>query len=139
VRERWKAVPGFEGHYEVSDRGRVRSLDRRVWKLHSVYGGAWHSLKGRMLRPGRCPSGHTTVALGKGNTVSIHRIVLLAFVGPCPDGMETLHLNHKPADNRLANLRYGTQSENHKMDYAAGKRKGWKNISRWKNHVKVAK
>lgn len=42
----------------------------------------------------------------------IHQIVLEAFCGPCPDGMEVLHGNGIRTDNRLSNLRYGTRSEN---------------------------
>lgn len=42
----------------------------------------------------------------------IHRLLLLAFVGPCPDGMEACHWNDKRADNRLENLRWGTQKDN---------------------------
>jgi hypothetical protein len=42
----------------------------------------------------------------------VHRLVLAAFVGPCPEGMEVRHLDGNPANTRLANLRYGTHSEN---------------------------
>lgn len=42
----------------------------------------------------------------------MHRLVLLAFVGPCPDGMEACHANDIPTDNRLANLRWGTHADN---------------------------
>ena len=44
--------------------------------------------------------------------VSVHRLVLEAFVGPCPPGCETRHLNGNPADNRLCNLAWGTHREN---------------------------
>ncbi len=128
--EVWKDVPGYEGSYQVSSLGRVRSLDR----LLSIpgYTASWKGLpphercariqpvKGKMLRPGRRSSGHVTVALGRGNSQQVHALVLLAFVGPRPEGQEVLHLNHDPTDNRLENLRYGTRSENLKMDYARG-------------------
>lgn len=45
-------------------------------------------------------------------TTSVHRLVALAFIGPCPEGMEVLHINGEPDDNRLENLRYGTRAEN---------------------------
>lgn len=59
---------------------------------------------------------------------------MLAFEGPCPKGCEVLHLNHNPSDNRRANLKYGTRSENMKMDYAVGVRKSptWLAGARWK-------
>lgn len=52
-----------------------------------------------------------------------------AFVGPCPAGHEVLHLNHTPGDNRRRNLKYGTRSENIKMDFAAGTRKKHPNFT----------
>ena len=96
--ETWKAIPGYEGLYEVSDQGRVRSF-RRV-------------ANGQLLRPGRMPQGHLSVALGRGNSQCVHKLVLLAFVGPAPDKHECCHNNGNPADNRLENLRWGTRSEN---------------------------
>ena len=120
--EIWKPVVGHEGAYEVSDLGRVRSLDRRVRLVTLQAGETTRLVKERVLRPGPTRSGHVSVAIGKGNSRLVHRLVLEAFVGPCPDGCEVLHLNHDPADNRLVNLKYGTRSENLKMDYAAGTR-----------------
>ena len=96
--ETWKAVPGYEGLYEVSDQGRVRSFARYK--------------SGRILRPGRMPQGHMSVALGRGNSQCVHKLVLLTFVGPAPDRHECCHNNGDPSDNRLENLRWGTRSEN---------------------------
>lgn len=112
MQEVWKPVPGYEGLYEVSDEGRVRSLDRDVTQTSRR--GALYTLrkKGKLLRPGRMPSGHLSVALGRGNSQCVHRLVLLAFVGPAPDKHECCHNNGNPADNRLENLRWGTRSEN---------------------------
>ena len=120
--EQWRPVVGHEGAYEVSDQGRVRSLPHRVRLV--VRGGVETSRlsPGKVLRPGRCLSGHVSVAIGKGRSVSVHVLVLTAFVGPRPAGYDILHLNHDPADNRLENLRYGTRSENLRMDYENGSR-----------------
>jgi hypothetical protein len=96
--EIWKLVPEYEGKYEVSDQGRVRSFQRKP--------------QGIILRPGRMPSGHLSVALGRGNSQCVHKLVLLAFVGTAPDTHECRHLNGDPADNRLENLCWGTRSEN---------------------------
>jgi hypothetical protein len=49
---------------------------------------------------------------GRPKSVSVHRLVLLAFVGPCPDGLEGLHWDDDPANNRLSNLRWGTPGDN---------------------------
>lgn len=110
--EIWKDVPGYEGQYQVSDQGRVRSLDRTISQL-SRYGALYlKHVKGVMLRPGRMPAGHMSVSLGRSNSQCVHKLVLLAFVGPAPEGHECLHDNGDPSDNRLANLRWGTRSDN---------------------------
>jgi hypothetical protein len=96
--EVWKLIPGYDGKYEVSDQGRIRSYRR--------------SDTGHILSPGRMPGGHMSVALGRKNSQCVHKLVLLAFVGPAPERHECLHINGIPDDNRLANLRWGTRSEN---------------------------
>lgn len=104
--ERWKAVPEYEGLYEVSDFGRVKSLDR-------VTNGGRQ--KGMIRRLTDTPSGHLCVSLsreGVQKTYLVHRLVLRAFVSDCPPDTETRHLNDDPKDNRLANLRWGSRPEN---------------------------
>ena len=120
--ENWKPVVGYEDAYEVSDLGRVRSLSRRVRLVTRQAGEITRSVPERILRPGSARSGHVSVAIGKGNSRLVHQLVLEAFIGSRPEGFEVLHLNHDPADNRLVNLKYGTRSENLKMDYVAGAR-----------------
>lgn len=126
--ETWKPVVGHEAKYHVSDLGRVRSIDH--WDGR-------RRVTGRVLRPGDRKSGHVTVAIGKGNSQSVHALVLAAFVGPRPAGAEILHMNHIPWDNRLSNIKYGTKSENLKMDYAAGTRttpRAWVNSNNGQRH-----
>lgn len=131
--ENWKDVPGYEGRYQVSDLGNVRSVDRRVRLVAHGKETTRHS-PGCVLRPGTAQSGHLTVALGKGNSQWVHRLVMLAFVGPCPEGCEVLHLDHRPTNNTLANLKYGTRGENVAMDYVVGVRKVHPNFigARWR-------
>ena len=112
MEENWKPVVGFEGAYEVSDQGNVRSIDRSYEQISRHGTKYMHSKKGRLLRPGRTSSGHLSVALGRGNSRTVHSLVMEAFVGPRPDKMEICHNNGNPADNRLENLRYATRSEN---------------------------
>ena len=105
--ECWLAVVGYESSYEVSDRGRVRGLDRI-----DAAGRQWRGLVLRLIAHG---DGHMHVSLSMGGVVRthfVHRLVLAAFVGPCPEGHEVCHGNGRPDDNRLSNLRYGTQSAN---------------------------
>jgi hypothetical protein len=109
--EVWKEIPGYEGQYAVSNKGRVKSLERRVRLV--AHGVETTRLVGeRILRPGKMNAGHVSVALGKGNSKQVHQLVLLAFRGPCPAGKESRHLNDIPDDNRLTNLRYGTRRQN---------------------------
>lgn len=109
--ERWLPVPGYEGIYEVSDMGRVKSLPRKEMR-----GGHLRSRSGRILRPQSSPSGHKHVILCRDAVKTmrrIHVLVMEAFVGPRPSPeIVVAHCNGVPSDNRLVNLRYATQSEN---------------------------
>lgn len=106
--EEWKPVVGYEGRYEVSSTGLVKSLGRKD--------GAGRLRKGRLLRQVVKDSGHMRVALydGSGNQkkLYVHTLVMEAFVGERPEGMEVCHNNGTPDDNRLENLRWDTRSEN---------------------------
>jgi hypothetical protein len=113
--ETWKPIPGYEGVYEVSDLGRVRSMPRRLSD-----GRMW---KGRVLRPTPQPSGHLHVTLslaGEPSNVLVHRLVLAAFIGPCPVRMEGCHADGDPSNNRLANLRWDTKPANAEDSIAHG-------------------
>lgn len=116
--ERWLPVVGFP-NYMVSDLGRVRSLDHEVW------GGpraGFYTKPGRLLKPGIASNGYPTVALGRGNTRTVHSLVAGAFIEPCPEGMEVRHKDGNRKNPRLANLEYGTRSENTKDAFRHGTR-----------------
>lgn len=124
--ERWLPVPGYEGAYEVSDQGRVRSLARTI----PIKNGTHRNVSGRVLAPLTDSSGYKTVGLrksGRGTTRRVHSLVMDVFVHPRRDGEVVCHNNGDPADNRLTNLRYGTNSENmrdkrrHGTDYNVNK------------------
>ena len=113
--EVWKDIPGYEGKYQVSNLGRVKSLERKVRGVNHYTGkDFFRTIPERILRPGKsCKSGHVSVVLGHGERGKpVHQLVMLAFVGPPPVGMEVRHLNGNPTDNRLENLSYGTRTEN---------------------------
>lgn len=65
-----------------------------------------------MMKPVKHPQGYLMVSLGRRQRFLIHRLVLLAFVGPCPPSQECRHLNGIKTDNRLENLSWGTRKEN---------------------------
>ena len=73
MQEVWLPVVGYEGLYEVSDQGRVRSLDRTV--AHNLGAQAFRRIKGRTLSPGRASNGYLTVMLsrdGKKRSFTLH-------------------------------------------------------------------
>jgi hypothetical protein len=101
--ERWLPVVGFEGYYEVSDMGNVRSILRRKGSPAAL------------LKPWVNKRGYRAVGLSAAPrklTREVHALVASAFLGPRPDGHEVRHLNGENLDCRLANLSYGTRSEN---------------------------
>jgi hypothetical protein len=118
--ERWKAVPGYEGMYEVSDLGRVRSLRNNKGLLTLLHG----------------PGGYRIVGLsvnGKPIKVYVHALVLEAFVGPRPRGGVTRHFPDRDrTNNKLINLSWGTHADNqkdrdiHGTDQRGSKNKGAK-------------
>lgn len=112
--EVWRDVRGYEGLYQVSSLGRVRSLDRTI---HGVRcGRSWSSMRsGREMCPNTDKDGYKTIKLCKEGRVSrwlVHRLVALAFI-PNPDGKPQInHINGDKADNRVENLEWTTNSEN---------------------------
>ena len=121
--EEWKPVVGHENEYEVSNLGRVRSIARYVRIVrHGVE--AARLVQPRVLKPGRMNRfGHCSVAIGKGNSRTVHSLVAEAFIGPRPEGFDVAHLNGDGADNRAENLAYVSRSENNQHMVHHGKRK----------------
>jgi len=109
--ENWTDVVSFQGFYQVSDHGRVRSMRRVITRKN----GRKHTVQSRVLKPGRTKAGYPIVALfqqGKQTMAYIHHLVLEAFVSPRPPDLECRHLNGVEADCRLGNLKWGTRSSN---------------------------
>lgn len=108
IKEKWLPVVGYEGIYEVSDLGRLRSVDRVDAK------GA--NRKGKLLQPGLTDAGYARANLSK-NAVSkakmVHVLVLEAHVGPAPQGMEACHSDGVSWNNALENLRWDTPAANY--------------------------
>lgn len=108
----WLPIPGWEGWYEASDTGLIRSVTRTL----TLSDGRVRTFYGQVLTPGTVGEyGHLGVNLHRQTdhrTCSVHRLVMLTFVGPCPDGMVVCHNDGDAANNRLSNLRYDTPREN---------------------------
>jgi hypothetical protein len=114
--ERWRTIPDFEGLYEVSDHGRVRSLDRIVRK-RVVRGGPIIQIRrrGKVLSLSPDSHGYPMVNLcsdGQQQSSLVHHLVLNTFVGPRKSGQECRHLDGNRANNELCNLTWGTALEN---------------------------
>ena len=109
--ERWKPVTGHEGIYEVSNHGRVRSVDRTVTRSD----GQVHRRKGKLLRTPLNQRGYQVVNLciqGKCQIRTVHSLIAETFIGTRPEGMEVCHNDGIKTNNRVDNLRYGTPSDN---------------------------
>lgn len=106
--EEWRPVAGYNGWYEVSSLGRVRSRAKGTTV--------------RILKPGIASHGYPTVSLGRGNTRTVHSLVAAAFLGPRPVGADICHRNGVRADPRAANLYYATRSDNNRDIVYHGRR-----------------
>jgi hypothetical protein len=95
--ERWLPAPGWEDRYRVSDHGRVANMTGHVLSLQPQHSGHLRAVLWRDNRP---------------HSLFVHRLVLIAFVSACPDGMEACHGDGDPTNNRLTNLRWDTRSAN---------------------------
>jgi hypothetical protein len=106
--EAWRPVVGHEGAYEVSDLGRVRSLDRTITHTN----GARTRLKGKLLKPYLSEDNYYRTSLSSHTAVRVHTLVLEAFVGPRPPGMVACHNDGNGGNNHVSNLRWDTYGAN---------------------------
>ena len=139
--EIWKPVVGSPA-YEVSTLGRVRSLPQRRRQMSRWGTYYWHSTKGKLLKPGIASNGYPTVAIGRGNTRTVHSLVAEAFIGPYPEGCEVRHKDGDRENPKLDNLEYGSRTDNifdavnHGSWHSKRRRDGWGNM--WKTRRAVS-
>lgn len=98
IEEIWKDIKGFEGRYQVSNMGRVWSLLSNKELKPSTYQGYKRV--------------NLTISNGKYKTVSVHRLVALAFVDGYSDGLEVNHIDENPENNIANNLEWVTHAKN---------------------------
>lgn len=119
MNEEWRDILGFEGFYQVSSTGRVRSLDRNV----SHYRGDQCELKGK-CRAASNTGPYKTIVLSKNGSQTshlVHRLVANAFV-PNPENKPNVnHKDFNPANNCTHNLEWTTQVENIEYSVRAGR------------------
>lgn len=113
--EIWRDVQGYEGLYQVSNMGNVRSLDRTVKQLSRCGNPTIHHYKGRILKPSYDKDGYVMAHFkvnGKHVNMKVHRLVASSFCDR-PDGCDVVdHINANPRDNRAENLRWCTAKQN---------------------------
>ena len=110
MEEIWKDIEGYEGYYQVSNLGRVRSLDN-----YEKFGKVTWKRKGKILKPRLNEKGYALVNLSinsKTKNHRVHRLVWEAFNGPIPEGFEINHINENKEDNRLENINLMTHKNN---------------------------
>lgn len=113
-REIWKPVVGFEGFYEVSSRGNVRSCEREHTYDDKRVGTITRRRKSQTIAQAKRGKYRSALLSKNGERTShlTHKLVIEAFTGPRPDGLEVRHLNGIASDNSASNLCYGTKLEN---------------------------
>ncbi len=116
--EEWRDVPGYEGLYQVSNMGRIKSLPRIVPMKdgpRSCYKNRMYRVGEKLIRPRAIKGSYCRIVLshcGVEQGWGVHQLVLTAFIGKCPEGMQCRHLNGDKYDNRLENLCWGTARQN---------------------------
>jgi hypothetical protein len=111
--ELWTSIPGYEGFYEVSSYGNVRSLTRFV--PYGRHKGMTYTGKDLKLFISGSYLSVKLARAGFTKTIYVHELVLLAFDGPRPEldgNCQIRHLDGKRLNNVLSNLKYGTAKEN---------------------------
>jgi len=110
--EKWKDIPGFEGYYQASNKGRIRSIDRPV----KQWGDAIQIKKGKILSPAISRIGYCVCALSRNNKLSsypVHRLIALAWLGlPDKNNNEINHKDGIKTNNNIENLEWSNRTDN---------------------------
>ena len=109
--EEWRDIEGYEGLYQVSNTGKVKSLERTIWTGR----GCYHTLPERILKADKWGGGYYQVTLfkdGKRDRYKVHRLVAKAFI-PNPDNLPCInHKDENKKNNCVQNLEWCTYKYN---------------------------
>ena len=109
TRQRW--IPGYESRYMATIFGDIISIPKKV----SMPNGGFKLTKQRILKPGLDQDGYLLVGLSKNNrtkTEKVHRLIAKTYIGQCPDGHITHHIDNNKQNANITNLKYITTREN---------------------------
>lgn len=117
MKEEWRDIVGYEGYFQISNYGRIRSLDREIICKNGVI----RHYKGKLLKNGKRRNYYRVcfTYCGERIDLQLHRCVWEAFVGPIPEGYDIHHKDHNPQNNSLDNFQMVTKKEHydiHKED-----------------------
>lgn len=143
MQEIWKDIPNYEGLYQVSNLGRVKSLERKV--VNGI--GTYRVVKERILKEGKHQFGYPYVNLSKfskSKVLLVHQLVAVAFLGYVRKGLKGYvvdHINNICTDNRLENLQLISQRENNSKDKKGGTSKytgvSKSSKNRWRAAIRI--
>jgi hypothetical protein len=141
--EQYKAIKGFEGLYEVSNFGNVKSLNRIVLRSD----GRKRTIKERLLKGSKNNCGYLVVCLLKGGNekqFQVHQLVAITFLNHTPNGNKIVvdHIDNNPLNNNLNNLQLISNRENLSKDKKGGHSKyigvTWdNNAKKWRSSIYV--
>ena len=117
-KEEWRPIPGWEGDYEVSDHGRVRSMAH----MRQYNKGAWRMMPAKIRKPYVDREGYLQMRLSRlrrSYSTHVHRLVAMAFAAPRPGGTQVNHIDGNKANNMASNLEFVSASENQQHRHAA--------------------
>ena len=121
--EIWKDIKGYEGLYQISNHGRVRSLDRVVYQKNKSGGLSKHIYKGQILKSRENRNGYYTIGLTKDRYqkhFSVHRLVGEHFLEGRENKNYINHIDCDKSNNHASNLEWCSQSENIQYAYDIG-------------------
>ena len=122
MNEKWKPVVGYEGFYEVSDTGKIKTLGRTIQQKD----GRTRTIKSKVMKDRTNNRGYHIISLNTGNSKKdhlVHRLVAMAFL-PNPDNLEQVnHIDGNKDNNSVSNLEWCDQTHNMKEAYKLGLRK----------------
>jgi hypothetical protein len=118
--EEWRDIPGWEGMYQASSLGRIRSIDRHVISKDNRV--VHH--KERVLRQNRAIKNYLVVSLSRDNkwvSQKVNRLVAMSFLGTPQVGSHARHIDGNNQNNRVTNIEWGTVTDNNRDKRRHGK------------------